>query len=206
MKQLFIVSFLVVAFISLQLFAQEGAGHPPQQKHKMMKDSTAHHGMKYGGKMMHGKMMGKEGKCCQMRGKMGGMCMMGGEGKMLMHSYWHTVKHLNVKQEELELSPAQVELIKNTAAEFMKKNADWEAGIEKKQIDLKLLFDKNAPAEDVGNILKDIMDVTLEVQTAVYETAQKMVTSLTDKQRKKWLEMGKKCMSGKGMKCCGKMK
>jgi len=205
MRQLFIVSFLVVAFISLPLFAQEGTEHHPQQKQKMMKDSTAHHGMKYSGKMMHGKMMGKEGKCCQMKGKMGGKCMMGGKGKMLMHSYWHTIKHLNAKQEELELSTAQVEVLKNTAAEFMKKNADWEAGLKKKQIDLKLLFDKNAPAEDVRNILKGIMDVKLELQTAVYETAQKMVTSLTDKQREKWLGMGKKHMSCKGMKCCGMM-
>ena len=200
MKQLFIISCLMVAFIALPLYAQEGTGHHPQQMPKMMKDSTMHPGMKCGGEMMQGKMMGKGGKCSQMKGAMNKKCMMDGKGMMFMHPYWHVVKHLPDMKEELDLSPAQVELLKNTSAAFLKKNADWEAGIEKKQIDLKLLFDKNAPAKKIRETLNEIMDLKLNLQTDVYETAQKMVSALNTKQKEKWQGISKKCMPGKGMK------
>ncbi len=185
-----LLSVLIIALFILPVQGQEHAAHHPEQGKAMKSDSSTGTGM------MQGEMTGKQDMC---GGMMKGGKMMEGKGKMIMHPFYHTIHHLADKKDKLNLSDKQVDQLKNIAADFMKRDADWKAAIEKKQIDLKLLFDKNASAAEVKKILQSISEIKLDGKAAAYETAQRMLSALSKEQKEKWQSASSTCISGKGM-------
>lgn len=173
--------------------SQDHAAHHPDQTRAVQADTSAGHGM-MGSGMMSGGMMGSGsgmmgGKGMMKCGQMGGKGMMHGKGKMgshgPLHRYMHIVHHLPGMKAELGLSDDQLDQIKNIQSDFLKQNIDWKADIEKRQIDLGLLLDKEGTVTDVRKALKPISNVKLEQKVAYYETARKMLSLLTAEQKEK---------------------
>lgn len=168
-------------------------------------------GMMMGGKgMMQGGMMGGKKHCGMMGGKgmmQGGMKghqgMMGGMGMMGMkdplHKYMHTIHHLPDMQAKFNLEDSQVSKLKELRADFLKKLADWKATLEKKNIDLKMLLDKNASASDVKKLLSSYYDVKVTIKVTAYEVANKMRSLLTMEQKQQFDATLGKCKMMGGM-------
>lgn len=192
------LSVLIITVFILPVQAQEHAAHHPSQEKAMKPDSSKGMGM------MSSKMMGMKGMCGGMM-KGGNMKMMEGHSMMIMHPFYHTIYHLADNKENLNLSDTQVEKLKDIAAEYKKGEADRKADIEKKQIDLKLLFDKNAATSNVRNILTAISETEINGKMAAYNSAQTMLKILDKDQKEKWDSMASKCMSGKEMMKGGMM-
>ena len=195
-----VVSMFVLALFVIPGVAQYQSAHHPQPAQAVQADSSNGMGMMQGsmmqGGMMPGSMMGGKEKrqCCMMSGKrmmpggmMGKKGMMGGKMGMHgpMHKFMHMVHHLPDLQAKLNLNNDQVSKLKQIRADFLKKQADWKAGLEKKQIDLGLLLDKNASASEVKKLLSSSCDTKVEMQVAAYQTATKMRALLTPEQRQK---------------------
>ncbi len=201
-----VVSLFVLALFVVPGIAQDYSAHHPRQAQVVQSNSSTGMGMMQSG------MMGGKGKkqCCTMSGKgmmhggmMGQKGMMGGKMGMHspMHKYMHIVHHLPDLQAKLNLSNDQVSKLKQIRADFLKKQADWKASLKKKQIDLELLLDKNASANEVKKRLSSYYDVKVEMQAAAYQTATKMRALLTAEQQqqlKSVMTMGMcKMMGGK---------
>lgn len=206
------ITILVFFFIAN---AQDHTAHHPEQTATVQADTSAGMGMMPGGmmsqqgmhsmcgKMMKGGMMGSKGMMGGQGMMSGGMMgQMHGQGVMghhdPMHRYMHLVYHLPGMKTKLELTDDQLGKLKTIRSDFLKRKADWDANVEKKQIDLDALLDKDAAPGDVGKILKSINDVKLEMKLASYETAQKMKAVLSPDQLERLDEMCPMCM-GSGM-------
>ena len=197
---IFIAMILSIFVISAN--AQDHASHHPDQSATMQTDSGSGMGMMHN--MMSGGMMGEKSMhpMCAYMMQGGMMNMMHGQGMMgnhgLMHTNMHLVNHLPSMKAKLELTDEQMKQLKSIQSDFFKRKADWEAKIEKKEIDLDLLTDGKASASDVRKTLKSIYDTKLEMNVASYDAAQKMKAVLTSEQQQKFDEMGSMCM-GQGM-------
>jgi len=166
-----IFSIIFIALFIVSAGAQDDGAHHPDQGEAVQLDTSTGMGM------MHGKMMKSKGMCGGMM-KGGMMNMMGDKGMMIMHPFFQ---------------------LKNISNEFQKRNADWKAAIEKKQIDLKLQFDNNASVKEVKKYFQAISETKLEIQISAYESAQKMLSVLNTKQKEKWQS------TSAGEMCCSEM-
>jgi len=187
-----IFSIIFIALFIVSAGAQDDGAHHPDQGEAVQLDTSTGMGM------MHGKMMKSKGMCGGMM-KGGMMNMMGDKGMMIMHPFFHTIHHLSDMKDELNLTDKQIEQLKNISNEFQKRNADWKAAIEKKQIDLKLQFDNNASVKEVKKYFQAISETKLEIQISAYESAQKMLSVLNTKQKEKWQS------TSAGEMCCSEM-
>lgn len=219
-----IFTMAIIAMLIVSANAQEHATHHPDQTATVQTDTSGGMGMMQG--MMQGGMMGPQGMHAQCMNKMmnvgmmGGQGMMGGNGMMRggmmgnmmgmmhgqgmmghhnpMHHYTHLIYHLPDMKVKLKLSEDQVNRLKTVQADFLKRRADWNAAIDKKEVDLNLMLDKNAAPGDVEKILKSIYDVKVAMKVASYETAQKMKTVLSPDQLGKLDDSLSMC-TGQGM-------
>lgn len=192
--------FLTVFIFTANAQTSSHAAHHPQQSQATEADTSQGVGMMPGGGMMSG-MMGNQG---MMQGNMMAnmMRMMHGEGMMEHHGpmqhVMHLVYHLPEMKSKLELTGDQTTQLKSIQANFLKEKADWDAKIEKQEIDLGLQLDKKAPAAEVQKSLKSIYDVKLDMKVASYKTAQKMRDVLSPEQQQKLENVCPMC-SGQGM-------
>lgn len=217
-----IFTAVIISIFVIAANAQSHAMHHPDQDAVVQTDTSSGMGMQG---MMSGGMMGEKGMHT-MYGRMMPGCMMGGNGMMrgqgmmqggmmgnmmgmmhsqgmmgrhdLMYRYVHLIYHLPDMKAKLELSKDQVNRLKTVQADFLKRRADWDATIDKKEVDLNLMLDKNAAPGDVQKTLKSIYEVKVEMKTASYETAQKMKAVLSADQQEKLDESLSMCM-GQGM-------
>ena len=220
-----VLSIVVLAFFIVPVGAQGHASHHSGQNAIVQADSARGMGMMKGGMMggkgmmqggmMHSNMMGRKTMmggmmtmCKQMMkgGMMGGSMMSSMMGGMMgMHSplmkSMHTIHHLPQLQSKLNLSDAQVEKLKTMQSVFLKEKIDLEASTKKKEIDLQQLIDKNAPVSKIRAVLKTIYDNKFRMQVTAYETAQKMLSVLSEDQLKKYKNQTTNCskMMGSGM-------
>jgi hypothetical protein len=208
MKSVFvIITAIIIAMFVFSTNAQDHAAHHPDEGATVQTDTSG--GMDMMEDIMQGEMMTQQGMRCPMCGKMmkGGIMgnmknMMHGQGMMKhrnpTHRFMHLVYHLPDMKTKLGLSEEQIVLLRNMQADFLKQKVDWEASIQKKEIDLNLLLDKNATPGDVGKILESIYDVKLQMKVSSYETAQKMRAILSADQEEKLDKIFSMCM-GQGM-------
>ena len=208
-----IISAVAVVFAAGLAFAQGNPAHHPQRP-QMRADTTRTGGMMKGGMMggsgmMQGGMMGKMGMMhggMMGQGRMGGMMghmgmMMQGEMGMSdpMHRFFKVVHHLPDLAGKFNLTDDQKLKLDEIRADFLKRQADWKAALEKSRIDLKLLLEKKASAKEIQRNLQSYYRTKVEMQLAAYQTAAKMKALLTPDQRKQlesWL-------SGKCPNCMG---
>ena len=197
---------LLVAGIA---YAQGHAAHHPQQA-QMKGDTSQARGMMQGGmmgKMMQGGMMGGMMQGGMMGGMMKGMGMMQGGMGMSdpLHRYIRVLHHLPALSARLNLTESQQAQFKQIRADFLKKQADWKASLEKTKIDLNLLLDQNASAKEIKKLLEKFYQTQIEMQITAYRTVRQLKGLLNPDQQKQWASLtGKTCSGGMGKGMMGK--
>jgi hypothetical protein len=181
---------LAVLFI-VSAGAQDHSAHQPSQEKAVQSDNNP------GSERSTSGTFGKKEWCVTDKHP-GMMKMMDSNRMMILHPIFHTIYHLSDMKEELKLSNKQVDQLSKISHEFHKKDATWNALIEKNQFDLDLKVRDNASIDDVKKYFQAISVTKIEQQTSAYETAQKMFSILDENQKEIWqgISSVKSCCTG----------
>ncbi len=104
-------------------------------------------------------------------------------GSLLRKFVW-IVKRVPEMQDELSLTDDQVIKLIDLQTAFVKKAAELRADLTKKELKLKSLISSNASTAEIGDQVKTCASTGVEIGIAAYDTANKMLTVLTDSQKK----------------------
>jgi hypothetical protein len=117
---------------------------------------------------------------------------------MVFHQVYHTIYHLSDMKGELKLSNKQIVQLTKISNDFQKRDATWQALIEKNQFDLDLKVRNNASVDEVKKYFQAISVTKIEKQSSAYETSQKMLSILSPNQKDIWenISSEKSCCGG----------
>ncbi len=104
--------------------------------------------------------------------------------KSLLRKFVWIVKRVPEMQDELSLTDDQVIKLIDLQTAFVKKAADLRADLTKKELKLKSLISSNASTVEIGDQMKTCASTGVEIGISAYDTANKMLTVLTDSQKK----------------------
>lgn len=216
MRNAFIISSMVLALFSTQVWAQSQNETVKSETTTMMGNSGMMGGrnMMMQGNMKRGMMRDGMPGCamcrkCSMRGGAGmprgmmGHDMMGhGMKRGGMHHFMKVIYHLPDLKTQLDLTEDQSSRLKKLQSEFRKNKADWKAEIKKIRIDLDDKLEEKAAASEIRKLLEAKSKTKVDMKVSGYETARQMTDVLEPDQKKRWCNFCSICQqdSGKMMK------